>query len=262
MNINNVIDEVMNLAGMKNDFVFYSMNPFDLQKYVLDHTLPEYSRILPNVETVTIRLRNKDILEKSERNSMSGTRIVYALPEELRQRSDSGEKIFSVGNLEVVSGGSSNTGMPSSLGQFNYSAMDISQLNIPRTGYRQMSASFGMPRYQVKYADPHKLIIENGNGYINEDTNYKVRVSFQHARNLKTLGEKYYSTFRQLAYFDIVSYLLDNELKFMDQLNTGNSSTDLKLQLYEDIQSARKTFLEDLRSKRVYDSAVSFITSI
>lgn len=262
MNINTVIDEVMNLAGMKNDFVYYSMSPFDLQQYVLDHTLPEYSRILPNVEIVHIKLRDKDILERTLRNSMSGTRIVYALPEELRARHESGEKIFSVGNLEAVAGGAGNVGMPVGLGQFNYSAMDISHLNIPRTGYRMTSAAFGMPRYQAKYAEPNKIIIENGNGYINENSTYKLRVSFQHARNLKTLGEKYYSTFRQLAYFDVVSYLLDNELKYMDQLNTGNSSTDLKLQMYEDIQNARKTFLEDLRSKRVYDSAVSFITNI
>jgi hypothetical protein len=262
MNIDTVVDEVMNLAGMKNDFVYYSMNPFDLQQYVLDHTLPEFSRILPNVEDVQIHLRDKDILERSERSSMSGTRIVYALPEELRLRSENGEKIFSVGNLEVLSGSASNTGMPAGLGQFNFAAMDITTLSIPRAGYQLTAASFGMPRYQVKYADPHKIIISNGNGYINEGTVYKLRVSFQHARNLKTMGEKYYSTFRQLAYYDIVSYLLDNELKFMDQLNTGNSSTDLKLQLYEDIQNARKTFLEDLRSKRVYDSAVSFITSV
>ena len=65
MHIHQIIDEVMNLAGMKNDFIYYSMSPFDLQEYVLNHTLPEYSRILPHMEEMIISLRDEDILENT-----------------------------------------------------------------------------------------------------------------------------------------------------------------------------------------------------
>lgn len=263
VNINQIVDEVMNLAGMKNDFVYYSMTPFDIQEYILDHTLPEYSRILPYVEEMIVSFRTEDILENDDLKNSGPSKVVYAIPKELREVSRNGMTIYSIGHLEEVPGANTiGTGIPGGLGMLNYTSLDSSSMNIPVQGYRAMNAAFAIPRYTCSFQAPNKIVVDNGYGIMNSNNKYKIRVSFMHPRNLKTLTGGQYATFRQLAYYDVVSYILDNELKYMDQINLGNSTTDLKLALYEDVQSERLKFLEDLRSKKVYDSAMSFITAL
>ena len=48
----------------------------------------------------------------------------------------------------------------------------------------------------------------------------------------------------------------------MDQVNTGNSSTDLKLDLFEDIDTKRNEFLEELKAKQALDSMASYTQSL
>lgn len=259
LNMTSIVNSVMNLLGMKNDFVFYSMTPYDIQEYIEKNTLKTFSRYRPYIFTTVITLRKEDILDHSPGSTLKHSSITYRMPEEILALAKNGLEIFSAGNVipysmnrvQNIFGGSYINGI-----------VDLSAVDLGVQAYNMQSYNAVVPRIKAEYIPPNKLLIKNGIGNITENQQYQIRLSCFHSKNLKTMKEGQYEAFKHLALLDIAHFIYHNDLKYMDQVNTGNSNTDLKLDLFEDIDSKRNEFIDELKDTQAIDSGASFIQSL
>ena len=259
MNMNTVVNEVMNLLGMKNDFVFYSMTPYDIQDYLENYTLQIYSRYRPYTFNTIVTFRKEDLLDHSLGSKMTHSSVTYRMPKEILQLAENGLEIFSAGDVKPYC---MNRIQNMLGGAYVHGFTDLNDVDLGVQAINMQSYNAVVPRLRAQFSPPNKIIIKNGVGNITENQQYQIRLSCYHAKNLKTMNDGQLEGFRKLALLDIGHYLYHNDLKFMDQVNTGNSSTDLKLDLFEDIDTKRNEFLEELKAKQALDSMASYTQSL
>ena len=99
MHMNELVDSVMNLLGMKNDYVYYSMTPYDIQDYIEKNTLRDFSQLRPYIYDVVVTFPNEDIMEYTKGTAMRHASITYRLPKGILDLIDNGLEIFSAGNV-------------------------------------------------------------------------------------------------------------------------------------------------------------------
>ena len=259
MHMNDLVDSIMNLLGMKNDFVFYSMTPFDIQEYIEKNTLRDFSLLRPYIFDAVVSFPDSDIMEYTKGSELTHASVTYRLPKEILELLENGLDIFSAGNVSVY-----GANHPRSVlgGDYIHALGSMNDITIPLEAYMMSAYGASVPRLRAVYSPPNKLIIKNGNGYISARQQYSIRLSCYHNKNLKTIRDGYMMAFRKYALLDIAHFVYHNNLKYFDQLNTGNSTTDLKLDLFEDIDNKRNEYIEELKSSQAIDSMASFIKSI
>lgn len=259
MNMNTVVNEVMNLLGMRNDFVFYSMTPFDIQDYLEKNTLRVYSRYRPFIFDTVVKFKKEDILDHSLGSTFTHSSVTYRMPEEILSLARNGLEIFSAGNVKPYCMNRINNMMG---GTYVHGIVDLSAVNLGVQAVNMQSYDSTVPRLRAEYSPPNKIIIKNGVGNVTENQQYSIRLSCYHTDNLKTMKDGQLEGFKKLALLDIAHYIYHNSLKYLDQVNTGNSNTDLKLDLFEDIDSKRNEYLEELKNTQALDSGASYIQSL
>ena len=83
MHMNDLVDSIMNLLGMKNDFVFYSMTPFDIQEYIEKNTLRDFSLLRPYIFDAVVSFPDSDIMEYTKGSELEHASVTYRLPKEI-----------------------------------------------------------------------------------------------------------------------------------------------------------------------------------
>lgn len=259
MTINDVVNEVMNRLGMRNDYIFYSMDAFDIQEYIENYTLELYSRYRPYVFSTIIYFKEEDILDYSLGSAMKHGSITYRMPKEIRDLADNGLRIFSAGKLEPYYANRINDAMGNA---YVRNIDGLSGINIGEQAYAMSAFAMAVPRLKAEFVPPDKIIIKNGTGHIHKNQPYQIRLSCYHPKNLKTLKDGHFERFKKLALLDVAHHIYHNDLKFIDQMNTGNTTTDLKLDLFEDIDTKLNDYIDELKAVMALDGASSWSLAI
>lgn len=258
MVIKDIVEDIMNRLGFKSDFLFVSMTPYDIAKFIEENTLRTWNNYRGWYHDTTITLSEADIVRTSTGNLLVAGQVTYRLPIEMLDLIANGHEIFSITNMELFLG---NYSSQTFFGDANtdYIPMSMYHSNMAEMAYNLSSLNTAIPRVRAKFEAPNKIVVTSAQT-LPKNTKYQMKLRLKHTQNLKTITDGDYEAFRQLAMLEVMCYVYHNELKYLDGINTGNTTVELKLDMFEDCDSKLEEFKEKLYNTMSIDATTNFNT--
>lgn len=243
MTINSCIDQIKKMAGL-NGILKGTFPDTLIYDSIINNTLKTFNRY----SGFTIKTTSDTLFEtwnKVPVDSSLGLDIeIIVPPEYLKLFEELGSEILGVRmekrSVYPMSGLVMSRGMKDDLLMYAGNQMARANWDHPKAQWRAPNTIYikdwGYSSYQVPLA-------------------YNLYLRCTHPKNLSTITAGLEQMFMELAYYDLMMNIWNNDLRLM-RVQTGQSEVDLNLENFSNAESKREELIEKIRKKAGYDSMV------
>ncbi len=261
MDISTLVSDLMIETGLDSDFMYTSMNPFDIARFIEGKVLRTWNNYRRWYHNVIVEFEEEDIVRTSGDLYKMGNRmyagdITYRIPQTIRDLVANGVELFNVSDVEIYMGYNSTSMLYSN--KNNVSPISLFNAPIPKMAYELSALNAAMPVVRAKFEAPDKIVMINGYN-LPKKTRYQMSLGLKHTVNLKTISHGDEEPFKQLCKLELMCSLYENELKYLDGMNVGNANVELKLDAYEECRNDLKEFKEKLYNDMMIGNAKNFV---
>lgn len=245
MNINHLLNDVKKSLGL-GTFIKTKYSDYDLMAYIQSHTRNVVSRIYG------YRVVMKHV-SFGNHNCYDNSSLIFTLPESLLRELEQQESyITGIRELKVSmydpnvqnaftapsTGTGLNYGMPN--GNMHFGGLE----GMTANACLRMSREMIRRPIRASFIPPN-LIKFDQEGMTPQESFYDITVKVGHPLSMCTIPQSLYHIIVQLAKYDIMEFLWNNELKGLEGLSNGYDNISLKIDDWANAGTARDEYIKE-----------------